>query len=157
MSDHMMNEKPPFMIALLGYGGALPFLGLAACTYFNVALPGVSPVEGLLTYGAVILSFIGALHWGGVMAQHEQVVPRLASLLYGWSVMPALIAWAALLMPDRVGATVMALCFVACWRIDMRVIKSGLWPAWMARLRLHLTSCAVASLAVIVLLPYEVA
>ena len=157
MSDHVMNKKPPFIISLLGYGGALPFLGLAACTYFKVALPGVSPVEGLLTYGAVILSFIGALHWGVVMAQHEQVVPRLASLLYGWSVMPALIAWAALLMPDRVGATVMALCFVACWRIDMRVIKSGLWPAWMARLRLHLTSCAVASLAVIVLLPYEVA
>ena len=157
MSDHMMNGKPPFIISLLGYGGALAFAGLAACIYFNVALPGVSPVEGLLTYGAVILSFIGALHWGGVMAQHEQVVPRLASLLYGWSVMPALIAWAALLMPDRVGATVMALCFVACWRIDMRVIKSGLWPAWMARLRLHLTSCAVASLAVIVLLPYEVA
>ena len=157
MSDHVMNEKPPFMITLLGYGGALPFLGLAACTYFKVALPGISPVEGLLTYGAVILSFIGALHWGVVMAQHEQVVPRLASLLYGWSVMPALIAWAALLMPDRVGATVIALCFVACWRIDMQVIKSGLWPAWMARLRLHLTSCAVASLAVIVLLPYEVA
>ena len=157
MSDHVMNEKPPFIISLLGYGGVLPFLGLAACTYFNVALPGISSVEGLLTYGAVILSFIGALHWGVVMAQHEQVVPRLASLLYGWSVMPALIAWAALLMPDRVGATVMALCFVACWRIDMRVVKSGLWPAWMARLRLHLTSCAVASLAVIVLLPYEVA
>ena len=157
MSDHVMNEKPPFIISLLGYGGALPFLGLAACTCFNVALPGLSPVEGLLTYGAVILSFIGAIHWGVVMAQHEQVVPRLASLLYGWSVIPALIAWAALLMPDRVGATVMALCFVACWRIDMRVIKSGLWPAWMARLRLHLTSCAVASLAVIVLLPYEVA
>ena len=157
MSDHVMNKNPPFIISLLGYGGALPFLGLAACTYFKVALPGVSPVEGLLTYGAVILSFIGALHWGVVMAQHEQVVPRLASLLYGWSVMPALIAWAALLMPNGVGATVMALCFVACWRIDMRVIKSGLWPAWMARLRLHLTSCAVASLAVIVLLPYEVA
>ena len=157
MSDHVMNEKPPFMITLLGYGGALPFLGLAACTYFKVALPGVSPVEGLLTYGAVILSFVGALHWGVVMAQQEAIAPRAALTLYSWSVMPALIAWAALLMPDRVGATVIALCFVACWRIDMQVIKSGLWPAWMARLRLHLTSCAVASLAVIVLLPYEVA
>ena len=157
MSDKVTIAKPPFIISLLGYGGAIPFLGLATCIYFKVALPVISPIEGLLTYGAVILSFVGALHWGCVMAHHEQVTPRLASLLYGWSVMPALIAWGALLMPDRIGATVMALCFVACWRIDMKVIGSGLWPAWMARLRLHLTSCAVASLAVIVLLPYEVA
>ena len=34
------------------------------------------------------------------MAQQEAITPRAALTLYSWSVMPALIAWAALLMPE---------------------------------------------------------
>jgi hypothetical protein len=62
-----LAQALPRHVAWLGYGGLLPFVGLAA-------LAGFDPhhllawSDALVGYGAVILSFIGALHWGVAMS-----------------------------------------------------------------------------------------
>ncbi|MEJ2329056.1 MAG: DUF3429 domain-containing protein [Gammaproteobacteria bacterium] len=65
--------KPlPLVAWLLGFGGVIPFLVL-----FLALLPGLSPgfassqdiTLWLLAYAAIILSFIGAVHWG--VANHD--------------------------------------------------------------------------------------
>jgi len=60
------GPTPP-AVAWLGYGGLLPFLALAATGLWAPGTPWWS--AALLAYGAVILSFVGALHWGFAMAQ----------------------------------------------------------------------------------------
>ena len=61
------SELPAYATAL-GYGGLLPFI---ACGLSMLLLPdaGMRHVAGrvLVGYGAVILSFLGGVHWGLVL------------------------------------------------------------------------------------------
>ena len=62
----------PAMAAWLGGLGALPFVGLAVAV---VGLEGPARavvVQALLGYGAVILSFLGGIHWGLAIAPGPQ-------------------------------------------------------------------------------------
>jgi fermentation-respiration switch protein FrsA (DUF1100 family) len=72
----------------LGYAGLLPFVLLAIATW--VAEPGrrAFAVLALAGYGAVIASFLGAIHWGLLMRDTSK---QSLSLL-GWGVMPSLLA-----------------------------------------------------------------
>lgn len=86
----------------LGLLGLLPFFALAALAW----LPDHAEVghfraaqlaqRALVAYAAVILSFLGAVHWGVVLA--APAAPRLARSLLTWGVIPALLGWLALLM-----------------------------------------------------------
>ena len=61
-----MTSAIPQRVALLGYGGLLPFIATA----FGSVLDGAHAalwLDALHAYGAVILSFVGALHWGFAM------------------------------------------------------------------------------------------
>ena len=64
-SSPILPTALPTSVAWLGYGGLLPFVALAGIGWWA---PG-TPLWGtaLLAYGAVILSFVGALHWGFAM------------------------------------------------------------------------------------------
>lgn len=53
----------PSRFAVLGYGGLLPFLGLTALILFSAEHRAFFSMM-MVGYGAVILSFVGALHWG---------------------------------------------------------------------------------------------
>ena len=54
------------IVRLLGYGGAVPFLGGAILLTSDSQLPGIETRTALLYYGAVILSFLGGLQWGRI-------------------------------------------------------------------------------------------
>jgi hypothetical protein len=133
----------------LGYGGVLPFAAGAL---------GIALLEGdlrlvatraLLAYGAVILSFLGAVHWGLLLRRPD---PRIASrLLFG--VLPALAGWIALLLPARLGLAVLVAAFGAFWLYEHRVLPDGWLPAAYLRLRrnLSLAVCSLLALGLIAL------
>ena len=56
-----LNPALPRSAAWLGFGGLLPFVGLAL-TAFVDRHHGIVWADALVAYGAVILSFVGALH-----------------------------------------------------------------------------------------------
>ena len=145
-ADSCFTPVKTMLIArVLGYGGALPFLCGAIAASQQVAVLGLAPVYFLLSYGAVILSFLGGLHWGRVITSPD-VNGRSDSIWLIWSVCPSLLGWVALLLPEKVGAVVLALCFLAAFQIDQKLLRDRIWPAWMRPLRLHLSLIAVASL-----------
>ena len=53
-----------------------------------------------VTYGVVILTFLGAVHWGVAMASPltGPLATKLASEAYVYSVIPSLLAWPVALM-----------------------------------------------------------
>lgn len=57
-------EKPPQLAVLLGYAGLVPFVGGALGIW--VIPMGWRPfvLAALLDFAAVILAFMGAIHWG---------------------------------------------------------------------------------------------
>ncbi len=62
----------------LGYGGLVPFVGLAAAVW--LAPPGDWPLASmaLLAYGATIASFLGAIHWGGLVMRDGPLQPAVS-------------------------------------------------------------------------------
>ena len=106
------KPSPSLWARLLGYGGLIPFMGLAVALWL-VRSDGW-PLAGmaLVAYGAAISSFLGAIHWGLVMRERpSQPVPALL-----WGVVPSLLGWVALLHWTLL-LTVAPGCFI------VRVIK----------------------------------
>ncbi len=139
----------PAVVAWLGYGGLTPLLApllaIARDPHHDVLWQ-----QAQLAYGAVILSFVGALHWGFAMALPglgaSAVTRRFLS-----SVMPALIAWLALLMAilgyGMSGSVVLILGFGAHHMQDRALARQATLPAWYLPLRTRLTLVACLSLA----------
>lgn len=144
----MPPSRPPNPVALLGYGGLIPFVALAAALRGNPAHQGAW-AYALITYGAVILSFVGALHWAFAMRQEAAA----ARGRFVWSVIPALVAWAALLLfalvphGARIAAALLILVFIAHYLLDRGLAASLALPVWYLPLRGRLTAVACLCLA----------
>lgn len=122
---------------LLGYLGLLPFIAI------TLAMGLASHYQAfyktaLLSYGAVILTFVGALHWAIAM-QARDVNPAVLRHHYLWSVLPSLAAWVALLLPYVYGVSLLVLFFtLALWR-DCLLARLIAVPDWYLPLRKNLT------------------
>ncbi len=148
----------PATVAWLGYGGLIPFVLLAIAAgvglggtakfpaaTFPAAVLLTQDSRALLAYGAVILSFVGALHWGFAMTLRDLPPPsRNAAFL--WSVVPALLAWVALLLPSAPAVALMIVGFIAQYRRDVGLARLAALPDWYLPLRLRLTTVACLSL-----------
>jgi hypothetical protein len=130
--------------AWLGYAGLLPF---AACA-LAVALLGEEPREfaarALVAYGAVILSFLGAVHWGLLLARPAPDTRRRLAV----GVLPSLAGWAALLLSPRHGLALLVVAFGAFWLYEHRALGTSLLPDGYLRLRRELTLGACSLLAI---------
>ena len=124
----------------LGFGGLIPFVGLAAALW--IVWPADWPLVGaaLLGYGATIASFLGAIHWGLVM--REGAVQPVPSLL--WGVVPSLLAWSALLLGQAPGLLLITALLWACFAVDRVLYPRYQLQAWLP-MRLRLTVVASIS------------
>ena len=140
----MSAVKPPALVAWLGYGGLLPFIALTAASLLDTPRSGVLQTL-LLNYGAVILSFVGALHWGFAMGTLP-MSERMRGISFAWSVVPALLAWLALLLDPIAGSALMAAGFASHYVQDWRLARQTSLPAWYLPMRLQLSLVAALSL-----------
>ena len=134
----------PRTVAWLGYGGLIPFLALAPASLLDHH-HGALWSDALVAYGAIILSFIGALHWGLAMSL-PGLSDRQRSAWFTWSVVPALIAWPAVLFSPIVAAPLLVIGFIAHYLQDRRLAGQATLPDWYLPLRLRLSSVAVVCL-----------
>lgn len=140
------SHKPPRLVALLGYGGLVPFVGLAVLARLDPARQAYWSAA-LLDYGAVILSFVGALHWA--MAMQAPGLPQARrAQAYAWSVVPALLGWVALQLAAPVGGLLLVTGFILHLGADRHLAGRMPLPAWYLPLRLQLTA-VVASLCLL--------
>jgi hypothetical protein len=132
----------PRSVAWLGYGGLLPFVALALACVLDDAAPWRF---ALLSYGALILSFVGALHWGialGASALSE----RQRNACFIWSTVPALLAWVTFFLAPGAASALLAAGFGAHYLQDRQLARHAGLPAWYLPLRLRLTAVASLSL-----------
>ncbi|MFC7693325.1 DUF3429 domain-containing protein [Paeniroseomonas aquatica] len=129
----------------LGAAGLLPF-------YLTLLAAWAGPAEwrgialfALATYGMVILSFLGAVHWGLALRAPEAEA-RYAAPRLGLGVLPALIAWAALMLPPVPGLSMLALAILATAAAETLAARRGLVPPEYLRLRWALSLGAALAL-----------
>ena len=135
----------PPQASLLGITGLVPFAIFALALWVAPADFREWARHALVAYGMVILSFVGALHWGFTMKTPE-MTERERWTWMGWSVTPALAAWAAHTLPYRLGLLLLIATFVLVLVLDHRFAPLSGLPAWYLRLRRALTAVVVASL-----------
>ena len=134
----------------LGASGLLPFAGFLFGLWFGSAELSAWCAKALLNYGVVILAFVGALHWAFAM-QASGFAASDRWTWMGWSVMPALAAWTAGMLPWRLGIGVLLAMFVFHLVLDHVLAPRAALPPWYLRLRRLLTAgvvvCLLAALA----------
>jgi len=118
----MHRRLPPAAVAL-GIAGLVPFVVLAlAVVSADDPMTAQRALLGLVGYGAVILAFLGGIHWGFVLhpaALPEGMTPstRRDAARLGLGVLPSLVGWAALLTPmlgiPEIGLGILIAGFIA--------------------------------------------
>ncbi|MBW0151681.1 MAG: DUF3429 domain-containing protein [Phenylobacterium sp.] len=138
------RQIPPAAL-MLGAAGVIPFAALALL----IAMGGaglIAPEQAermLRLYGALILSFMGGAQWGLSTARPEGPKARALAV----SVLPALFAWAAFLIPTGPGLLALSAAFLALMLYDLWTVRRGEAPVWYGRLRVGLTLAVIASLS----------
>ena len=136
-----MRTDLPAPARLLGPAGLIPFAGLAIGVW--AGLPGAGPA--LAAYGATILAFLGAVHWGLALA--APAAERGVDWgRVGLGVVPSLIAWVALLLPLPAGLGVLAVAILGTAAVESWAAQAGLVPRAYVGLRWMLSAGAAASL-----------
>jgi hypothetical protein len=122
----------------LGHAGLLPFVAGALLVWLvhDEVRPWVE--HALALYGALIVSFLGGIHWGVALRQTQ---PDLR--LLGWGVVPSLVAWLAMLMPANAGLVVFGLALLGCYLVDRRLYPLQGVAHWLT-LRFRLSAVAAA-------------
>jgi hypothetical protein len=136
----------PKPAAYIGAAGLIPFVATALAVWFAPAGWAERALEIQLFYGAVIISFLGAAHWGLALAgqgtegdEHRACTwPRL-----GYSVAPALVAWVSLITAPIVALGIQLASFLASFLVDFVTTRVRITPRWYPKLRGSLTLVAL--------------
>jgi hypothetical protein len=128
----MKTENPNRMPRLLGYLGLLPFIiptMFLFCDYHHFMVWK----NILISYAAVILSFLGAVYWGVAMIVKEMSIKK-RNMMLSWSVIPSIVAWICLLIPQVYGFIFLSIFFVIIFtfknitKIIQTILKMILGP-----------------------------
>ena len=83
-SERLTSQRRIPLAALIpGLLGLVPFWFLAIASGHDIGLDPISALLGLLSYGALILSFVGALWWG--IAAHAEASTSPSATVVGSS------------------------------------------------------------------------
>jgi len=116
----------------LGYLALLPFAVGASLVWFVRPDARAHVAAALSAYAATIIAFLGGIHWGFGFA-HAAPEPRL----FIWGVVPALVAFVAVLMPAYAGLVIHGVMLAACYLVDRKVYPihgAGRWLVLRFRL-----------------------
>lgn len=163
-STFALNTVPsePFN---LGLAGTLPYLATSVATvYLSWDLNQTWPLSnGLLNtlfiqhetaeqllgllepiqlgYGAVIISFLGAIHWGMEWADSSTKPPSAprAKFRYSVGLLAPAIAWPTLFLPVNAALVAQFAAFTGLYFVDTRAASRGWAPTWYGTYRFVLT------------------
>ena len=134
------STVPPNATALrLGYLALLPFVLGALLVWGVRADAHAYATAALSAYAAVVVAFLGGIHWGLAMRQQ-----RPSSTLFTWGIVPALVACVAVVMQPYAGLVIHGVMIVACYLVDRKVYPVQGIARWLT-LRFRLS--AIASLS----------
>lgn len=136
----------PRLAILLGYAGLIPFISGAIGIWITPPAWRTDVLTALLHYAAVILAFMGAIHWGLAMARERQ--DDAAHRQLGLSVLPALLGWLAISsgLPALLALALLISGFIGLYLADVHAVKLELAPRWYTALRKPLTAVVLISL-----------
>ncbi|PUU75016.1 hypothetical protein B9Z19DRAFT_996597 [Tuber borchii] len=167
---HVIKEtfalrEVPKEVYYIGLGGTVPYAGVSALTLYlawdiNYAhhhgigyLVSAETAQQVLLFveplqvglGAVILSFLGAVHWGLEMAEYGG---KHGYQRYALSILAPVLAWPTILLPFDYALITQFLGFTGMYFADSTATGWGWAPQWYMTYRFILTFVVGASIVV---------
>ncbi|APX92112.1 hypothetical protein BWR19_03705 [Halomonas sp. 1513] len=124
----------------LGSAGLLPFALTLLMAWTAPTGWQAWAVSAFLFYSAVILSFLGGVQWGVAMSLDAPEDAAFASRMLR-SMLPSLIAWPALLLPDLAATLTLLAGFLLVHVYEGQPASRARLPGWYQSLRRSLTLC----------------
>lgn len=126
---------------ILAFAGLIPFVLIPVTMLFiNQDNALVAPAFNFFrTYSAIILSFLGGVRWGYSLRNE---IDEPENFILTISVLPALVAWATLLMPQNYNVMtlmILLLAFCAHGAWDSLSASADKLPKWFSKLRVTIT------------------
>ncbi|KAI4149206.1 MAG: hypothetical protein L6R39_002563 [Caloplaca ligustica] len=157
-----LNEVPREAL-YIGMAGVLPYLGTSLTTVYlawdinHASMDGqgfllsgesaelllhiLEPLQ--MGYGAVILSFLGAIHWGLEWAKYGGTHGYRR---YAYGVVAPAVAWPTLLLPVEYALIAQFSAFCFMYFADAKAVVRGWAPPWYMTYRFVLTFVVGASI-----------
>jgi hypothetical protein len=145
-----MNRSLPPIAMLLGIAGLIPFV---VCGLGALAAP--PPDAGrslwaLIAYGALILAFLGGVHWGFGLDDAGSPPANIQRARFGLGVLPSLLGWVALLVTflgyDRSALVILMIGFILTTITEARASRLGFMPRGYMGLRWVLSTVVIVLL-----------
>lgn len=147
-----MNNQQQAFAQRLGLAGLIPFLlpALAALLGFYSAAATLVFAH----YSAIILSFLGGVHWGIAMSTSASSKRQL-----GWSMLPSVLAISALLLSWFIDITatlaLLALGHLFWLNYERRQFEQQPSADWYIELRRQLTFTVVALHVILIIISWS--
>ena len=145
-----IKEPMPKVPMFLGLAGLIPFILLGVMLWALPIAQSAATLRALLAYAAIILTFVGALHWGVALA-HPEMTERERSTLMTWSAVPALIAWGVFFVEPLIALIVLTATFSIQLIADQHLVRRFNVSPWFLHLRQRLTAAVVVCLGLALL------
>lgn len=130
-----------FLAQSLTYAGTLPLIAAVFAAYLN--LEGVDALNMARFYAAVIVAFLGGLHWAHYLFQGSKCPRNLLAT----SSATACLAWSSLMLPAvKLALALQSLCFIYLLVLDYRLKEAKSLPPWFYALRSNATAIVVVCL-----------
>jgi hypothetical protein len=134
----------PGLIPWLGYSGLIPFVFFGVLAWVPQEAWHDFALHALGVYAAVILSFLGAVHWGLYLADPGHRAAGLPGP--AWAVIPSVAAWGALLLPLSLALPLLAAMFPLVLLVDRTSLPRHWVPGNYMAMRGYLTLGATLTL-----------
>lgn len=127
---------------LLSYCGILPFLAAALVPIIQAGFLGLDYTHIILTYGAVIASFIAGIHWGLYLFKDSPVN------LFVHSNIIALLAWFAVAASFSGSVAILIFCFIYLLVIDKKLLNANIIESWYMHMRIIVSTSVILTLLI---------
>jgi hypothetical protein len=149
-----MPRRLPVLAIILGIAGIIPFVLCGLGAVATNAVTSQLAAFVLIGYGAVILSFLGGVHWGFTLATEHDPAERPRLLL---GVLPALAGWGALAaslysLQPVLGLSLLITAFILAIVAEWHGHRRGWVPAGYIGMRVAITVLVVAILTTVTVL-----
>ena len=135
MANDTISNDTKVTVYYLSYGGLLPFIASVIGFYVLDETYRTFSMLAFITYAAVIIGFVGAVHWGFLLK--EEFINR--NLFLGISVLPGLIGWAALLTTHQYALIIFVVSYPLLFVYEKLTKLNDILPDWYMKMRLKLT------------------
>jgi hypothetical protein len=146
-----MPRRLPVLAVILGVAGLIPFLicGVGATAASDVR--STISAFALIGYGAVILGFLGGVHWGFTLSVEHDPAER-ARLALG--VLPAIVGWLAIgvglgTAQPVLGIAILIAAYIGLIVMEWRAHQKGLVPDGYIGLRVGLSGVVILLLTTV--------